>query len=342
MKTILAIHNRRRDSIAAVATRLLALATIALVGFGIAQSLQASEDSKNKSDDKARQNQVAEGDEDPYALNKLPEEADGIGVESKIGEFIDPDSPFHDHDNRFVHLGDYLDGKRPVMLSFNYSNCPKLCSVQLENMVTTLARIKFRVGTDFQMVSISIDPTEQSSRARQSKDKYVFMYNQGQSVDGFHFLTGKREEIKYVADTCGFQYKYIREQKRFSHPPVFILISPNGKIVRYIHGLDYEEDTIEKALIEAAEGKIGSPINQLAYGLGCFVFNESTGKYSFQAMAIMRIGALMTVIGLVIGLVPYWFFRSRGNETEDDNGDDTDDIYKEVSADAATPATLTH
>jgi protein SCO1/2 len=93
-------------------------------------------------------------DDDPYGLNRIPEVAKDIGVESKIGDFIDPDSPFHDHDNRFVNLGDYFDGQQPVMLSFNYSNCPKLCSVQLENMVATLAQIKFRVGTDFKMVSI--------------------------------------------------------------------------------------------------------------------------------------------------------------------------------------------
>jgi protein SCO1/2 len=273
-------------------------------------------------------------DDDPYGLNRIPEVAKDIGVESKIGDFIDPDSPFHDHDNRFVNLGDYFDGQQPVMLSFNYSNCPKLCSVQLENMVATLAQIKFRVGTDFKMVSISIDPTEQTSRARKSKDKYAFMYNKGESVDGFHFLTGKREEIKYVADTCGFQYKYVKEQKLFSHPPVFILVSPEGKIVRYIHGLDYDPGTIEKALIEAAEGKIGSPINQFSYALGCFVFDESTGKYTIQAMAIMRIGGLLTILGLAIGIFPYFAFRHRRTNTR--NGKTSE------SSDTVATAPITH
>lgn len=246
--------------------------------------------------------------DDPFGINAKPRALEDTGVDSMTGDMIDPDIQFHDHDNRFVKIGDYFKDK-PVLLSFNYSNCPKLCSVQLENMVTTLAQMKFKVGVDFEMVSVSIDPLEQTSRAREAKEKYVYMYNQGESVDGFHFLTGEEEDIEYLADLCGFRYKYVPEQKLYSHPPVFILVSPKGKIVRYIHGLDYDPVTMERALIETAEGKIGSPINLLAYGIGCFVFDESRGKYTFQAMAIMRAGGLLTIFGLVVGLVPYWFLR---------------------------------
>ncbi len=256
---------------------------------------------------------------DPYRLNEKPEVAKGIGVDSQTGEFLVMDIPFHDEQNRFVKIGDYFDGKRPVLLSFNYSNCPKLCSVQLENMTDTLRDIKFKVDKDFQVVSISIDPNEQTSRARQTKEKYVERYSKYDrkgSEDGWHFLTGKEKDIQLIADICGFRYKYVREQKLYSHPPVFILISPQGKIVRYIHGLDYDPDTIEKALIETAAGKIGSPINILSYGLGCFTFNESTGKYTFQAMAIMKIGGALTVFLLLFTLIPYWFFR-RGFKLDD-------------------------
>ena len=253
---------------------------------------------------------------DPYNLNRKPEVAEGIGVDSQIGEFLVMDIPFHDEQNRYVKIGDYFDGKQPVLLSFNYSDCPKLCSVQLENMTDTLRQVKFQVKKDFQVVSISIDPNEQTSRARQSKEKYVERYSKFDrkgSDDGWHFLTGDQKDIELITDICGFRYRYIREQKLFSHPPVFILISPEGKIVRYIHGLNYDPDTMEKALIETAEGKIGSPINILAYGLGCFSFNESTGKYTVQAMAIMRIGGALTAFLLVVTLVPYWFFRRGSN-----------------------------
>ena len=136
------------------------------------------------------------------------------------------------------------------------------------------------------------------------------MYNQGESVNGFHFLTGEEEAIDYLADLCGFKYKYVPSQKLYSHPPVFILVAPDGKIVRYIPGLDYDPDTMEKALIETSEGKIGgSAFDWASYALGCFVFDESRGKYTLQAMALMRAGAILTMFCLVVGLVPYWFFR---------------------------------
>ena len=159
------------------------------------------------------------------------------------------------------------------------------------------------------LFSISMDPNEQSSRARQTKEKYLTLYKDRGDHDGWHFLTGDRADIQLMADITGFQFKYVKEQKMFSHPPVFILISPKGKIVRYIHGLDYDPATIKLALVESAEGKIGSPINILSYGIGCFLFDESTGKYTFQAMAIMRIGGLITIGILMFTLVPYWFFR---------------------------------
>ncbi len=303
----------------------------ALVAFG-AFVLQVSADETNqKSDAQKIDPQVNAGDvdeltdaeKDPLGIRSRPEEAKGIGVDSYVGEFLEMDVPFHNEINNFVKISDLFDGKRPVMLSFNYSNCPKLCSVQLENMTLALREVsskgKLEVGKDFQVVSISIDPTEQTARAREAKEKYMHLYNKPESADGWHFLTGERKDIRFITDQCGFRYKYVPAQKLYSHPPVFILLSPKGKIVRYIHGLDYDPNTIKLALVEAAEGKIGSPINILSYGLGCFSFNESTGKYTFQAMAIMRIGGAITAFVMVLGLVPYWFFRRGARASDDDS-----------------------
>ena len=305
-------HTRYKSNALTAAMRLLLLvcAVVVVVTVAFQNVASAEEDAPN---------------DDPYGINSVPEVAQDIGVDSKLGDILDPDVAFHDEENRFVRIGQYF-GDKPIMLSFNYSNCPKLCSVQLENMISTLAQVEFKVGKDFEMVSVSIDPLEQVSRARESKKKYVRMYNEGESVDGFHFLTGGKDEIKYLAELCGFRYKYVPEQKLYSHPPVFILVSPKGKIVRYIHGLDYDPVTIERALIETAEGKIGSPINQLAFALGCFTFDPNKGKYTFQAMALMRAGGILTILGLAIGLVPYWFFRNRNSSdqaTEPDTRIDT-------------------
>ena len=251
---------------------------------------------------------------DPYGVNKKPDVKVGTGVVSKEGDVIDLNTPFRDHKNNLARIGDFFKDDKPVVLSFNYSNCPKLCSVQLENMVDALKQIDFKIGTDFEMVSVTIDPTETPDRARQNIEIYLKRYNLSEAKDGFHFLIGEEKNIRSLADETGFEYKYVDSQKLYSHPPVFILLSPKGKIVRYIHGLTYDPNTMRLALIEAAEGKIGSPINMASYGLGCFVFDETTGKYTFQAMALMRIGALITLLGLAVTLIPYWFFR-KGSKT---------------------------
>lgn len=237
----------------------------------------------------------------------IPDAEKGTGVDERLGDTIDMGIVFRDDRNRKIEIGDIFDGKQPVILSFNYSNCPKLCSVQLENMAVALRKIDFRAEEDFQVVSVSIDPLEQVATARKTKEKYLTVYDGLDTADGWHFLTGSRDSIEVLADNCGFRYKYIPHQKLYSHPPVFILLSPNGKIVRYIHGLDYQPITIKRALVEAAEGKIGSSINRLTYITGCYLYDESTGKYSTAVMGIMRIGGALTAILLLGGLVPYWF-----------------------------------
>lgn len=247
---------------------------------------------------------------------------EGTGVDPQLGETIDLGLRFRNDRGQHIKLSDIFDGKRPVILSFNYSNCPKLCSVQLDNMTGAFRKIDFEVKKDFQLVSVSIDPLEQYSRAKETKDKFLLYYDRPESADGWHFLTGKKDEIEVLADNCGVRYKYVPHQKLYSHPPVFLLLSPKGKIVRYIYGLDYEPVTMQRALVEAAEGKIGSPINRLTYITGCFLYDESSGQYTPQAMGIMRIGGALTVLGLLLGLVPYWFFR-RGSKTKNQTLSDT-------------------
>lgn len=273
--------------------------------------------------------------ERPGNYNNVPDAAKDIGVDPKLGDFLDPEFTFHDEENNYVRLGDFFDGKRPIVLSFNYSNCPKLCEVQLEHMSLALREVDFKVGDDFQIISVSIDPKEQLARARAMRDRYSKVYNRPGSEESWHFLIGDDDMVKGLAKECGVRYKYVKRQKLYSHPPVFLLISPKGKIVRYIHGIKYEPVTISRALIEAAEGKIGSPINRLSFVTGCFLFDESTGKYSFAAMGLMRIAGFFTVFCLAIGIVPYWWIKKSrvGKEIETDDKTESEQEYKEVFRD---------
>lgn len=254
---------------------------------------------------------------DPYRVNQKPEAAQGIEVEEKLGDFVPMDAMFLSAAAQPVELGALIRGDMPVMLSFNYSDCPKLCSVQLENMTQALKQIRdtYQVGRDLKVISISIDPNEQSSRSRQNTDKYVGMYGEEDSEEHWHFLTGKRANIQAVAKSCGFKYRYIARQKLYSHPPVFIMLSPDGKIVQYVYGLKYEPEVMKNAIAAANQGNVSKAINPESYfGLGCFVFDESTGKYTLQAMAAMRIGGAATVVIMLVTLIPYWLSKGRSKD----------------------------
>lgn len=261
------------------------------------------------------------------ASKQLPPVAEGIGVDSKLGVVIEGSIHFKDTDNNVVELGTLFDGSKSTILSFNYSDCPKLCSVQLDMLTRALREISFSVGQEFQIVSVSIDPNEQTTRARATREKFKEIYDRKSGFDrpesggGWHFLTGDEKEILELAKQCGVRYRYIPEQKLFSHPPVLILVSPQGKIVRYLYGLDVQPATIKQALVETAEGKIGSPIEFLSYFAGCYQWDEMTGKYTFASINLMRIGGLITIIGLAVGLVPYLFFKRRPAEPADKSGE---------------------
>ena len=254
---------------------------------------------------------------------RLPDEAEGVTVEYHIGDYVPFDVPFTDQDSNYVSLAEYFDGKRPVILTFNYSNCPSMCHVQLEELALCLNKIDFELGQDYQVVSISIDPLEQVSRAREFRRKFIRMIDAEPSNKGWSVLVGDQRDVSKVADTVGFKYKYLPRRKEYSHPAVAIMCAPDGKIVRYIHGLNFEPETIRRALIESADGKIGSPINQLT--AACFFYDEYTGKYTFAAMRVMRWVAGLTVVALVVTLTPYWFFAKgirMSKASHDVKGDD--------------------
>jgi protein SCO1 len=245
---------------------------------------------------------------------QLVDDQAGVGVDERPGVQLPLDVGFtDDRGNRRV-LYDLFDGTRPVLLSLNYSDCPMLCSVQFQNLTNTLKGMGFRPKDDFQIVSISLDPSETPARARESKAKYLALYDRLETADGWHFLVGEPGEIRRVAETVGFNYKRIANG-HYVHPPLIVLCSPGGKVVRYIHGLEVEAGVLDQALIEAAEGKIGGPINRFLFA--CYQFNTSTGHYTPNAMFLMKVGGGATVVLLVAGLVPYWVRRTGGKSVGD-------------------------
>lgn len=260
-------------------------------------------------------------------LRDTPEAAKGIQVDQKIGQTVALEAKFHDEQNNYVALGDFFDGQKPVVMSFNFSKCPRLCIVQFNNFVTALMKLDLVPGRDFQIVSISLDPRDKPSDAQNTKLKYVAAYGNLESAGGWHFLVGNQASIEQAADACGIRYKYIPEQDTFSHPAAFIFCSPQGQIIRYLNGLEGNlNETLKPAIIEAGEGRVGGVIDRLMYFASCYAYDPVSGKYSWVAHRIMRIGAVLTVFGLLIGLAPYWIGLRRKKRAADSNDTDVHDL----------------
>jgi len=227
----------------------------------------------------------------------LPERLRGIDVRERLGEFVPKDAAFVDDSGKPVKIGDYLDGKHPVILTLNYSRCPMLCGLELNALVASLKQLDWTAGGEFKIVTVVLDPTETPEQSAQAKARYVRQYGREGAAAGWQFLTGSEASIKAVADSVGFAYGYNEKRNEYIHPAAIMVLSPEGKIARYLYGIEYHPKTMRLSLVESAEGKIGSSIDQLV--LYCFHYDAKEGSYAPVAMNIMRVsgGVSVTVLG---------------------------------------------
>ncbi len=239
----------------------------------------------------------------------LPKEVQNVGVEQKVGGEIPGDLSFKDETGKQVYLGKYFDGKRPVLLSLNYSNCPMLCTVQLNGLSKALKEIDLAPGSDFEVLSISIDPKETPDKAAATKDKYVKLVDRAGVADAWHFLTGDSDSIRAVADAVGFRYRYDTTTKEYYHPAMLAFIAPNRTITSYQLSVDYPTQQLKLGLMDAANGKVGSVIDTLP--LLCFMYDAERGSYVLSAWRLMRLGGAVTVLILLVTLLPFWIGKRR-------------------------------
>ena len=236
----------------------------------------------------------------------LPGQLEGVGVEERTGETLPVHLQFRTHDNRSVRLRQII-SNRPAILSLNYSRCPLLCQLQLQGLVDTLRQIDLSPGSDFDVVSISIDPLETVEQSALARKKHLQAYGVAGAGDGWHFLTGTRENIRSIADAVGFQYRYLPDQREYAHAAVFAVITPDARISHYFYGVQYDPTSVRLALIESSQGKLGSAFDQLL--LFCFHYDAEAGRYGPVAKNIMSTGGLLTVAVLTLWLVPAWVRR---------------------------------
>lgn len=232
--------------------------------------------------------------------NSLPGELDGLGVTEHLSEAIPPGVPFRDEAGRPVTLGQFFSSGKPVIVSFNYSNCPMLCSLQLTGLVAGLKEVDLTCGTDYEFVSISIDPNELPARAAQTRQRYYQSYGRQGTGNGWHFLVGSEKSIAAVASAVGVNFKYLPARKEYVHPAVCVVATPDGTLSRYLYGVEFDRQTLRLSLVEAGEGKIGTTLDQIL--LFCFHYDSGSGKYSLAARRIMSSAGLFTatLLGLFL------------------------------------------
>ena len=228
-------------------------------------------------------------------FNELPAELSEMGVTEHLGETIPLGLEFQDETGRMVSLGQFFRLGHPVLLSFNYSNCPMLCSLQLSGLVTSLSEVDLQCGRDFEFISVSIDPHESPLRAAQTRQKYYQMYGREGTGSGWHFLVGSEQSIIALAKSVGFTYRYLPVKKEYVHAAVCASVTPDGRLSRYLYGVAFPQQTLRLALVEASSGQIGTTFDQIL--LFCFHYDAASGRYAPVARRLMTVaGAAMTLV----------------------------------------------
>jgi len=242
------------------------------------------------------------GSLDNQASN-TPGPLEGVVIEQHLGASLPLDAVFRDDEGKQVRLGDYFGpGKKPAVLVFAYYECPMLCTLVLNGMIKSLRPISFTAGDEYQVIAISIDPSETPELARDKKKAYLESYARKGDGGGFHFLTGDEKSIRAAADAVGFKYRYVPESGEFAHAASIYVATPLGQLSRYFFGVEFSSRDLRLALVEAAEGKIGGMVDQLM--LFCYRYDPAAGKYSAEALAVVRLAGLITALSLAgyIGL----------------------------------------
>jgi len=219
-----------------------------------------------------------------------------IGFDQHLGEAVPLDLAFTDETGRAVKLADYF-GKRPVVLSLVYYECPMLCTISLNGLAGALEVLSFVPGQEFEVVTVSFDPNETPALAAAKKKAYMARYQRPEAHAGWHFLTGPKESIDALTRAVGFRYVWDEATQQFAHPAGVLVLTPEGRISHYLFGVEYAPKDLRLALVAAASGTIGNVTDQLL--LYCYQYDPQTGSYSARILGIVRLLGVLTMVALV-------------------------------------------
>lgn len=246
----------------------------------------------------------------PKVADEKPAELEGVGIVEQLGAQIDLSTLVTDDNGQEVPLKSFFDGKHPLIISPVYFSCPGLCNFHLNGLTEALKELgpEWSVGNKFKILAFSFDSKETPDLAANKKKTYIKLYERADSETGWHFLTAKEDVVQSLSKALGFGFKWDEKSKEWAHASAAIIITPDGKISRYLPGIMFNAKDVKMALNEAADGKIGTFVEELM--LFCFKYDPQQSKYALVAFNVMKVGGAITVLlmGLWLLLV---YIRSR-------------------------------
>ncbi len=244
------------------------------------------------------------GPQQPPSVRLLTE----VGYEPKLGESLALDVSVVNETGLTVPMSSFFQGAKPVLVIFYYQSCPMLCSLQLESVVASLKGTKYAPARDFTFLAVSMDPNDTVEGSAKAKRKTTNAYGQSGSEPGFHFLTGNSDAIKRLTASAGYRYYWDDETKQWAHPSGVLLVAPDGRMARFLPGIEPFPRDLQFAILEASEGKIGTLVDRAI--LYCYQYNEGSGRYGAAIMRTLRLSAIGTMIALA-GFVIFHLRRER-------------------------------
>lgn len=226
----------------------------------------------------------------------------------KLGAKVDPNLAFTDERGYPYQLKQVFPGKRPVVLLLGYYSCPAMCGQVMMAAFRALNEVELEPGQDYQVISVSIDPRETAAVAKDRKDSYLPKFAKVGAADGWRVLVGDETNIRQLTDTVGFRYYWSEHTNQYAHPPALIFLTPEGQVSRVIVNTEFEPADLHLAIIEASKGKLGTFWDQVR--LNCLTFDARTNTYALQAMTVMRIGGVITVVALA-GMILFMLRKER-------------------------------
>jgi protein SCO1/2 len=219
-----------------------------------------------------------------------------IGIDQHPNAKMPLDLEFNDERGSVVKLGDFF-GPRPVVLALVYYTCPMLCTQVLSGLAGSLQGVSYTVGKDYEVVVVSFDPGDTPSAASERKQTFLHRYIAAADGAHVHFLTGRQSSITALTTAVGFRYVWDQQTSQFAHPAAISVLTPDGRMSRYLYGVEFSPRDLQFAMVEASEGHVGSIVDQAL--LFCYHYDPETGRYGFVIMNIVRAAGALTVLVMV-------------------------------------------